>query len=64
MEYIEAEKVNENSTQFTTLCGILATLGFYWQFKCGFTTLPFPMNIILLPFTLIEWTLMFLVGVQ
>ena len=32
----------------------VAALGFYCQFMCGFGV-PFPLNVIMLPFTWVEW---------
>ena len=33
---------------------LLAALGFYVQWNLGFST-PFPLNIVMMPFDLIEW---------
>ena len=44
---------------YATLAGVgIALTGFGWQIRNGFQ-LPFPLNILLLPVTLIEWTLMY-----
>jgi hypothetical protein len=40
---------------------IVAGCGLWWQLSMGFT-LPFPLNIIMLPFTLLEYALMYLVN--
>jgi len=64
MGYVEQEKINENSQFFSTLYGFVAALGFLWQFNNGFSSLPFPLNILFLPITLVEWTLMYIVGVN
>ena len=41
--------------------GVIAVMGFWFQFKGGFA-LSFPLNVILLPLSLVEWLLTYIVG--
>ncbi len=51
----EMIEVRQEETYLDELVGYsLALLGFYTQFQYGFA-LPFPFNIIMFPFTLVEW---------
>ena len=43
------------------LAYVVAACGLYFQLSMGFTV-PFPLNIILFPFTLAEWFLMWMVN--
>lgn len=55
------EHFDENSPRASALAVILAVLGFYWQLSNGFSV-PFPLNVVLLPVTMVEWLLAGLVG--
>jgi len=43
--------------------GFLAWIGFAWQLQSGFR-LPFPLNVIMFPLTLLEWFVMWMVAVE
>jgi len=62
--YIKPEKINQNSPLFTAICMVVAFLGFVWQFRNGFSSLPFPLNILLFPLTIAEWALMYFIGIR
>lgn len=44
---------------FDLMVAVIAGMGFLWQVRSGFS-LPFPLNLLLLPFTICEWLLMWL----
>jgi hypothetical protein len=44
-----------------TLGYTMAVLGLYWQFSVGFS-LPFPLNILLFPFRMIEYLLVWAIN--
>lgn len=48
---------------FNVLAGATGVLGFYWQASSWFS-LPFPLNIILLPIRFVEWILVYFVAIQ
>lgn len=52
---------DEKSAKASGLAMLLALLGFYWQLSNGFSV-PFPLNIFLLPITFVEWWLELLVS--
>mmetsp|Transcript_23191 Transcript_23191/g.38146 ORF Transcript_23191/g.38146 Transcript_23191/m.38146 type:complete len:321 (+) Transcript_23191:31-993(+) len=54
---------DEGSPLFAACTTVIGLFGFYWQFSHGFS-LPFPLNVLLFPITLLEWILMYLVGVK
>lgn len=58
------EKLDENSSFFIGVCVVVAVVGFFFQFWWGFFVLPFPLNILLLPLSILEWLLMYFVGIQ
>lgn len=55
--------VEDDSFAFALLVCSVATLGFLTQVLSGFS-LPFPLNLFLLPLTIVEWLLMWAVAVQ
>lgn len=50
------QDLDVDGPQVSLFIGLIAFLGFYWQFSNGFG-LPFPLNVLLFPFTIAEWTL-------
>lgn len=51
-------EINHEDTYLDEIVGaILAALGLFFQLSFGFQ-LPFPLNVILFPFTMVEWFLM------
>jgi hypothetical protein len=60
----DKEKLDDNSTFFIAVCVSVAVIGFMFQFRWGFFVLPFPLNILLLPLSILEWLLMYFVGIQ
>ena len=46
---------------YTVLTWAVGVLGFLWQLSTGFR-LPFPLNLLLFPLTIVEWCLMLLVN--
>eukprot|EP00331_Platyophrya_macrostoma_P024578 CAMPEP_0176435046 /NCGR_PEP_ID=MMETSP0127-20121128/17065_1 /TAXON_ID=938130 /ORGANISM="Platyophrya macrostoma, Strain WH" /LENGTH=339 /DNA_ID=CAMNT_0017817951 /DNA_START=44 /DNA_END=1063 /DNA_ORIENTATION=+ len=55
------EVFDPQSPKATALSMAVAFLGFYWQLSNGFS-IPFPLNLLLLPLTFAEWLLSFLVS--
>jgi len=55
--------LNDGSPLFTAVTGLLAWIGFAWQLKSGFR-LPFPLNVIMFPLTVVEWFVMWMVAVE
>jgi len=53
---------DEKSPKVSGLATLLAIIGFYWQLSNGFS-LPFPLNMLLLPVTIVEWMVEIFVGV-
>ena len=53
----------ENSPRASMLAAVVGFLGFYWQLSNGFA-LPFPLNVLLFPVSIVEWLLSVLVGVS
>lgn len=54
--------INPDETYIDEIAGYcLAGIGLWFQLSMGFT-LPFPLNLLLLPFTILEWWLMWLVN--
>eukprot|EP00388_Colpodella_angusta_P040050 GDKK01049085.1.p1 GENE.GDKK01049085.1~~GDKK01049085.1.p1 ORF type:complete len:127 (+),score=16.44 GDKK01049085.1:1-381(+) len=53
--YLSPE-ITVESPQISAFVGLIAFLGFYWQLSNGFG-IPFPLNVLLLPFTIAEWVL-------
>lgn len=48
--------IHADSPQVSLFVGLIAFMGFYWQLSNGFGV-PFPLNILLFPFTVAEWLL-------
>jgi hypothetical protein len=65
IEYLSVMKIveiNHEETMLDEAAGYgLALLGLYFQLAFGFG-LPFPLNILLLPFRIAEWTLIWIVS--
>lgn len=65
MEYLSIMKIYEINHEESLLDEIagyaLAGLGLMFQLRTGFA-LPFPLNILLLPFSLVEWALMWAIN--
>ncbi|KNC50831.1 inframe stop codon [Thecamonas trahens ATCC 50062] len=59
--FAAASKVEEGSPAFTGMALAVAALGFYFQASSWFGGLPFPINILLLPFTIVEYILTWIV---
>jgi hypothetical protein len=54
--------IDDKDTYIDEIAGcILAFLGFYFQLRYGFSV-PFPLNVLLFPFTICEWFLMWMVN--
>jgi len=51
----------ENSIIYSGLTTLVGLIGFYWQISSGFS-LPFPLNAIMLPFTMFEYFLTWMVN--
>lgn len=51
-----AADVDEHSPKYSAAATIVGMIGFYWQLSNGFA-LPFPLNLLLLPVTILEWLL-------
>ena len=49
------------SARYHAVIYALAGFGFLWQLRSGFS-LPFPLNLLLMPFTMFEWALTRVVG--
>jgi len=56
-------KIETNSLTFSGVAFVFAMIGFLWQLSRAFT-LPFPLNILLFPFSMIEYFLMYMVGIK
>jgi len=56
-------KPDHGSALFVGLTAIIAWTGFAWQLRSGFT-LPFPFNVLLFPFTILEWFITWMVAVE
>ena len=66
LEYLTSQGYMSNEQQSVLLlktfgAPALAAIGLWFQFRSGFT-LPFPLNVLLFPFTLIEWFLLWAVN--
>ena len=59
--YLDAS-FEEDSPRTSVVATVIAIIGFYWQFSNGFA-LPFPLNLLMLPVTILEWVIEFWVGV-
>jgi len=55
--------VDQGSVLFVGLTAVIAWTGFIWQVRSGFT-LPFPLNLFLLPLTILEWFITWMVAVE
>jgi len=56
---LDGKKFNDEDTYLDeALGGVLALIGFWCQITMGFQV-PFPLNIFLLPFDIIEWGIRF-----
>lgn len=53
--------ITEGSILFGAIMYTLALTGFYWQIINGFSLI-FPLNILLFPFTLLEWTVRYVIS--
>jgi len=53
----------ESSFIFTAAVGVVALTGFWWQSAYGFS-LPFPLNLLLAPFSFVEYFLTWYVAVE
>lgn len=54
---------DENSPRASAIAALVGFVGFYWQLSNGFA-LPFPLNVLFLPVTIVEWVLEVAVGVS
>lgn len=61
--YVNRNVFNEGNPLLVATWSLLALLGIYWQVSSGFS-LPFPLNVILLPVTVAENALILAVGVS
>jgi len=61
-EYMDV-KPDQSSALFVGLTAIIAWTGFAWQLRSGFT-LPFPLNVLLFPITILEWFITWFVAVE
>jgi len=55
--------ISENSLVNMVIVFIIAWTGFGWQIQSGFA-LPFPLNVLLFPITVVEWFIVWMVGVH
>eukprot|EP01123_Difflugia_compressa_P010314 TRINITY_DN3749_c0_g1_i1.p1 TRINITY_DN3749_c0_g1~~TRINITY_DN3749_c0_g1_i1.p1 ORF type:complete len:334 (-),score=64.72 TRINITY_DN3749_c0_g1_i1:93-1094(-) len=53
----------EGTVGYFVVVGMVAWTGFAWQLQSGFS-LPFPLNVILFPFTVLEWFVTWMVAVE
>eukprot|EP01125_Pyxidicula_operculata_P005742 TRINITY_DN2008_c0_g1_i1.p1 TRINITY_DN2008_c0_g1~~TRINITY_DN2008_c0_g1_i1.p1 ORF type:complete len:321 (+),score=73.23 TRINITY_DN2008_c0_g1_i1:1189-2151(+) len=67
LTYLETRKIipkfDEGSHLFSIIVGLVAVIGVSWQLKTGFS-LPFPFNLFLLPVTIVEYFLTWMVAVE
>jgi len=64
--YLSRNKIielDQGSVWFVVLTGITAWTGFVWQVQSGFV-LPFPLNVLLFPLTVLEWFITWMVAVE
>jgi len=54
---------DQGSIAFVGITAIIAWTGFYWQLQSGFS-LPFPLNVLLFPLSLLEWFVTWMVAVE
>lgn len=59
--YVRHDLFKEGSPGVVAVWCIVTAIGVYWQISSGFR-LPFPLNLLLLPFTLAEQIVVFAVG--
>lgn len=57
-----AADIEPTSSKATALAFLVAGMGFYWQLSNAFG-LPFPLNVLFLPLSILEWFIEFAVGV-